>query len=681
MADEESNGFLLGDVTTSLLQEYSIAENLDVDGDHSSASERPTLRDAFSRYAKVIFHDIADSYPTDADVQCFFSLTLDMKRKEGDFVGLFRLGWRSPSDIITSQLVPKPTSEDQCDFQVCFRASDLPKEEGEIYQLCYISENEVWGASVPFEFRRATAEELLVVDSGDIVIVRSQSAVAEDLKSQLALVRQQLLATEACNVEIKKNMEQLLLENERLHERLEDLDRVEKLLSRLRADNLELDKARNISEEAVRNADLHIGSLNSVISALHKDMTILQEQVSSQAEEIAKYRGMAENASAQRGCTQDLIDALREGKELAVREMRVALAENDKMRSELKVATDEKEELTNQLEVVTKKYEAALENQEKNEKAYMKRIEDLLVQLTKLSSDSQQRLFEAKTETELFQKRVNVLQDELQQKKQHLEVLAASTAVSDCSTSNDNLISNSFVQIPVPAQNPGVEFQSSAQQMVEAQDALFKDLKKRLEDVQNRTKEVCNEIEELRAEMEVLQQTEQGLIESKERLANRIHQLQSQITDAEGCGNSVEASLHHRELETAEMKMQEKDICLESACQRREELEKQLSELQEFKDVLDQQKTETIEALSKLGSEEMLVVANEAFSGETATQASDGLPELAMKTPGELEVLDLRERLRQAAEAYKLLYQQKLRAEQELAREQMQWLRLERSEQ
>jgi hypothetical protein len=66
---------------------------------------------------------------------------------------------------------------------VLFRADALPKDEQEFYQLCYVTaDGSVCGASVPFQFRRPHEEELCAVegDEGEMVVVRSRTAVAEE---------------------------------------------------------------------------------------------------------------------------------------------------------------------------------------------------------------------------------------------------------------------------------------------------------------------------------------------------------------------------------------------------------------------------------------------------------------------------------------------------------------------
>ena len=49
---------------------------------------------------QVVFHDISDSYPTDSDVCCRYSLTAGVEVQEGDFVAVFRVGWNALDEAV-----------------------------------------------------------------------------------------------------------------------------------------------------------------------------------------------------------------------------------------------------------------------------------------------------------------------------------------------------------------------------------------------------------------------------------------------------------------------------------------------------------------------------------------------------------------------------------------------------
>jgi len=67
---------------------------------------------------QVIFHDIADTYPTDADICCRYSLTDGVTVSHGDRVALFRVGWSSVQEHIAFEWVPVT---DATELQVLFK--------------------------------------------------------------------------------------------------------------------------------------------------------------------------------------------------------------------------------------------------------------------------------------------------------------------------------------------------------------------------------------------------------------------------------------------------------------------------------------------------------------------------------------------------------------------------------
>jgi Calcium binding and coiled-coil domain (CALCOCO1) like. len=55
---------------------------------------------------QVIFRDIADTYPTDADICCRYSLTDGVTVSHGDRIALYRVGWSSVQEHIVFEWVP-----------------------------------------------------------------------------------------------------------------------------------------------------------------------------------------------------------------------------------------------------------------------------------------------------------------------------------------------------------------------------------------------------------------------------------------------------------------------------------------------------------------------------------------------------------------------------------------------
>ena len=61
-----------------------------------------------SQFASVVFHNICETYPTDAHIECRYMVTSDLIPTRSDWVGLYKVGWMSPKDYIYYEWAPIP---------------------------------------------------------------------------------------------------------------------------------------------------------------------------------------------------------------------------------------------------------------------------------------------------------------------------------------------------------------------------------------------------------------------------------------------------------------------------------------------------------------------------------------------------------------------------------------------
>ncbi|KAJ8978260.1 hypothetical protein NQ317_012618 [Molorchus minor] len=98
----------------------------------------------------VEFIDIVDQYSYNEDLECTFKFN-DYTPQEGDRVAIFKLGWTLVKDYVVFEWAPIDTMVKV--HSVIFNKHILPKNNTEIYQVCYISgENVLHGASSSFQF-------------------------------------------------------------------------------------------------------------------------------------------------------------------------------------------------------------------------------------------------------------------------------------------------------------------------------------------------------------------------------------------------------------------------------------------------------------------------------------------------------------------------------------------------
>ncbi|CAG2112770.1 unnamed protein product [Medioppia subpectinata] len=146
-----------------------------------------------SKYSKVIFNEISESYPTDADIECRFYIGDSVKASEGDRIGLFKVGWVYAREGLVFKNVSKCETDNEFgEKKVRFDASQLPKSADEFFQFCYLTAgDDICGASTPFRFIRPHAEDLIQLtdnrnsDEEDFVVVRSQQALLQERLQQL----------------------------------------------------------------------------------------------------------------------------------------------------------------------------------------------------------------------------------------------------------------------------------------------------------------------------------------------------------------------------------------------------------------------------------------------------------------------------------------------------------------
>ena len=60
-----------------------------------------------SDYAQVVFHNIAETYPTDANVDCHYTITSYLMPSSRDWVGLYKVGWSSSREYVYFEWSPK----------------------------------------------------------------------------------------------------------------------------------------------------------------------------------------------------------------------------------------------------------------------------------------------------------------------------------------------------------------------------------------------------------------------------------------------------------------------------------------------------------------------------------------------------------------------------------------------
>ena len=61
-------------------------------------------------FAMVVFHNIPETYPADAHIECGYTITSDFVPTRSDWIGLYKVGWLSTRDYIYYDWVNIPSN-------------------------------------------------------------------------------------------------------------------------------------------------------------------------------------------------------------------------------------------------------------------------------------------------------------------------------------------------------------------------------------------------------------------------------------------------------------------------------------------------------------------------------------------------------------------------------------------
>ncbi|KAK9887710.1 hypothetical protein WA026_000032 [Henosepilachna vigintioctopunctata] len=105
-----------------------------------------------NRESAVKFVNIEEMYSFKEDLICKF-IPNHYTPQDGDRIAMFKLGWKSVKDYVIFEWAPVGIPE-TLEHEVVFEKHDLPRDTSELYQICYISsENILHGATIPFQFQ------------------------------------------------------------------------------------------------------------------------------------------------------------------------------------------------------------------------------------------------------------------------------------------------------------------------------------------------------------------------------------------------------------------------------------------------------------------------------------------------------------------------------------------------
>ncbi|XP_065278589.1 calcium-binding and coiled-coil domain-containing protein 2 isoform X3 [Emys orbicularis] len=321
-------------------------------------------------FSQVIFNNVEKFYIPGGDITCFYTLTQHITPRRKDWVGIFRVGWKTTREYYTFMWAPFPSDlsgDSIVQQQIQFRAYYLPKDD-EYYQFCYVDEEGVVrGASVPFQFRAETED--------DILVVTTQGEVEEIEQQNKDLVKENKELKESCLCLQKQNLglqEELRLAQEKMKE-------LEGEVCFLQTGNLELRRAQELQAGEMNSAQMNLASIREQNIKLGKENQELQKGLESLRSSCEKLelegnflKEETKRLTEQNGCRESELQQFKEHNQ-------EVSSEKEQLESRLKTTLDHMDQLQSQVL-----------NQEKEMENLLRMDHDKTEQLEHLKEENRQ---------------------------------------------------------------------------------------------------------------------------------------------------------------------------------------------------------------------------------------------------------------------------------------------------
>ncbi|KAB0402135.1 hypothetical protein E2I00_019320 [Balaenoptera physalus] len=227
-------------------------------------------------FSQVIFNSVEKFYVPGGDITCYYTLTQHFIPRRKDWIGIFRVGWKTTREYYTFMWVTLPVdlnSRPAKQQEVQFKAYYLPKDD-EYYQFCYVDQDGVVrGASIPFQFRPENEE--------DILVVTTQGEVEEIEQHNKELCKENKQLKDSC-VGLQKQNSDMQAELQRKQEELETLKSI----------NKKLEQTMKEQKDCWETELLQLKEQNQKMSSENEKMGVrvdqLQAQLSTQEKEMEK---------------------------------------------------------------------------------------------------------------------------------------------------------------------------------------------------------------------------------------------------------------------------------------------------------------------------------------------------------------------------------------------------------
>ncbi|KAM6451330.1 calcium-binding and coiled-coil domain-containing protein 2 isoform 2-T2 [Liasis olivaceus] len=307
-------------------------------------------------FSQVVFANIEKFYVPRTDITCYYNFSEHFTPRKKDWVGIFRVGWKTTREYYTFMWAPLPSISESSSAeqqQVVFKAYYLPKDD-EYYQFCYVDQDgQIRGASVPFQFRTEAEDDMLVVTTqGEVEEIQQQNATLlqenQKLKKNLVSLQEQNLHLQEELVAAKalqSSMNTLESRCENLESQKKDLEK-EKCAIKAELMQVKEEKKSILSEKEqlgnqLRTSLSQIEELQLKVQSQQKEVDNLQETIKDKAKHLEQLK--EENCKLNATLlTQQMLDKIKEEQTLA---LQILKEEKEEIEQENQKLWQENEEL------------------------------------------------------------------------------------------------------------------------------------------------------------------------------------------------------------------------------------------------------------------------------------------------------------------------------------------------
>ena len=263
---------------------------------------------------KVTFISVPGAYKPGESVQVRYQLFPGFATHNRDWVGLFKVGWTSNRDYCTFEWAPYKTQEEDDSESiriVKFSGSRLPPDDGNFYQLCYVTySGVVKGASRAFQFSNSAIntchDDLLLLHT------RHETEVTE-LQKKVQQLTQSNQNVEASFVQVKSTRDQLQSELDRINSLYQSSQtEIAQLKETLGVNEAEFTQVKGNLQHAIENLQQEVSTLRSAIEAKQHKIQLTNNTKDAMKQELDDVTTRFHQLLLDQGRKEDEICASKE---------------------------------------------------------------------------------------------------------------------------------------------------------------------------------------------------------------------------------------------------------------------------------------------------------------------------------------------------------------------------------